>query len=148
MKSMYESNIIMLVDDDADDTLFFENALKKINSVYKCLSAWNGADALAKLRKAKSLPDFIFMDINMPLMGGRECLAELKKDEKLKNIPVIIYSTSNYEGDMDETRQLGAEYYLVKPFNTVKLPLEIANAIQKVKAKKLEEQESLKNKKS
>src|ERR1051325_9789359 len=100
---MYDRKIICLVDDDADDRFFFQTAVKKIDGSYECITAQNGEDTLAKLRTATRLPDYIFLDLNMPFMNGKECLMELKKDERLKNIPVIIYTTSNFSKDFDDT---------------------------------------------
>lgn len=117
---------LMIVDDDSDDRDFFCTALNKIDSSAECLFAVNGEDALKKLRNGiKQLPNFIFLDLNMPRMDGRICLSELKKDEKLKNIPVIIFSTSSRQKDIDETHDLGAAYFLTKPSDFKKLQNEI-----------------------
>ena len=81
----------LIVDDDADDCEFFCEAVSEINPHSRCLLANNGEDALMKLRtEMTNLPDLIFLDLNMHRMDGRKCLIELKKDSKLKNIPVII----------------------------------------------------------
>ena len=106
----------LLVDDDDDDCDFFREAVREIDSTSVCVTAENGEDALVKLRKGlKKLPDLIFLDLNMPRMDGKHCLAELKKDPKLKAIPVIIYTTSSSPEDQEETRLLGASYFLTKP---------------------------------
>ncbi|CAN5643300.1 response regulator [soil metagenome] len=122
--------VIMIVDDDSDDRLLFSEAVEEMNSSYSCIEAKNGVDALTILNKVTKLPDFIFLDLNMPLMNGKECLIELKNKVRLKNIPVIIYSTSKYKGDLDETKILGAVYYLVKPNDIAVLPREISKALQ------------------
>lgn len=120
----------MIVDDDVDDCEFFCEAVTEINPFSKCLTASNGEDALIKLRgRTEPLPDFIFLDLNMQRMDGRKCLVELKKDVNLKNIPVIILSTSNSQKDIDETKFLGASYYLTKPSEYQKLRKEIAFVI-------------------
>ncbi|TKT90733.1 response regulator [Dyadobacter frigoris] len=117
----------MIVDDDADDCEFFCEAISEINPLSKCLTASNGEDALMKLRGLiEPLPDFIFLDLNMQRMDGRKCLAELKKDSTLKNIPVIILSTSSSQKDIDDTKMLGASYYMTKPSEYQKLRKEIA----------------------
>ena len=104
--------------------------MKNINTDYECREAQNGAEALKLLRREKQLPDFIFLDLNMPQMDGRECLEELKKDERLKYIPVIIYTTSSFEQDKLITQKLGAAYYLVKPADVSELSNEILRAIE------------------
>lgn len=77
------------------------------------------------------LPDFIFLDLNMPKMYGRTCLAELRKDVRLATIPVIIFTTSSDPKDINEIRKLGASYFLTKPYNLQKLREEIAYVMAK-----------------
>ena len=123
--------ILLIVDDDSYDRLFFKNAIEEIDAAILCLEAGNGIEALELLKEATVLPDFIFLDLNMPLMDGKECLAELKRDAKLKDIPVIIYSTSDYIKDIEDTRKLGAAHYLTKTADIFKLPEYISDAIKK-----------------
>jgi CheY-like chemotaxis protein len=125
--------ILMVVEDDVDDRLYFCNAVKEIDAAYECLEAWNGAQAIQILRKAKQLPEFIFLDINLPLMDGLDCLEKIKEDEQLKNIPVIIYSTSQYQKNYDYTRELGASYFITKPKDINKLPQLIIEAMEKAR---------------
>jgi CheY-like chemotaxis protein len=119
----------MIVDDDRDDRFFFRFAVKELGDGYECREAINGAEALQKLREPDRLPDFIFLDLNMPLMSGKTCLIELKADEKLRHIPVIIYSTSDHWKDKEETRKLGSSYYLTKTSDIFKLSEYILHAI-------------------
>jgi CheY-like chemotaxis protein len=120
----------MIIDDDADDRMFLREALNGMLYYYVCLEANDGVEALKQLRKAKQLPDFIFLDVNMPRMDGRDCLRELKKDTTLANIPVIMYSTSFTEKSIAEFLTLGASGYLNKPMNISKLPEQILLAIK------------------
>ncbi len=122
---------LMIIDDDADDRMLFKEALKEMLPPSICLEANGGIEALQLLRKAEQLPDFIFLDINMPRMDGRECLKELKKDAKLTHIPVIMYSTSFTDKSIAEFRKLGASSYLNKPMNINKLPEQILIAMTK-----------------
>ncbi len=128
---MRTHKILLIVEDDADDRLYFRDAVKEIDASYECLEAWNGAQALKLLHKAQQLPDFIFIDINMPLMNGLDCLEKLKEDKKLATIPVIIYSTSQYQENSDYARELGASYFLTKPIDTKQLPQLIISAMEK-----------------
>ncbi len=128
---MRTHKILMIVDDDEDDRFFFRSAIRKNNPTFECIEAKNGDDALIQLRKAKDLPDFIFLDLNMPKMDGRECLIELKKDKTLKKIPVIIYSTSDYKVDIKLTKELGADYFLTKLSDIYPLPEELIKAMNK-----------------
>ena len=75
-------------------------------------SAWQ--EALNKLI-IPPLPDFIFMDLNMPMMNGFDCLAYLKNQNRYRDIPVIIYTTSKNQNDISRTQQLGAKWYMSKP---------------------------------
>jgi CheY-like chemotaxis protein len=120
----------MIVDDDKDDRMFFCHAVREIGPDWKCWEAKDGQNALDQLKKAERLPDFIFLDLNMPLMDGKECLAELKKNVHLCNIPVIIYSTSDYEADIRLTSELGAAHYLKKVSDIYTLPQYILEAIK------------------
>jgi len=107
--------VILYVDDDAEDWDFFNEAIKQIDPTIKCLMASNGKAALETLKSASVLPDYIFLDINMPLMDGKTCLVELKKNDKLKHIPVIMYSTTSDTREIKECYQLGAFDFLIKP---------------------------------
>ncbi len=116
MNSRQDFQKYPIVDDDADDIDFFCEADEEINADVRFYIAHNGEEALKLLRrKMDALPDFIFLDLNMSRMDGRACLAELKRDDRLKDNAVIIYTTSSHIRDREETSRLGAGHYLVKP---------------------------------
>ena len=104
---------IFLTDDDPDDRFLFEEALSLAGESVRYFYACDGIDALEKLHSADIPPDIIFMDVNMPRMNGIDCLKEIKGSEKLKSIPVIMYSTSSYY--QPECIEHGASDYLEKP---------------------------------
>ncbi len=104
---------ILLADDDADDRELFAEAVQECGAEIECVP--NGAKLMKKLRALESMPDCIFLDLNMPEKGGKECLHEIRRDDKLRNIPVLIYSTSSNKRDIDETYELGANRYVTKP---------------------------------
>jgi len=110
---------VLYVDDDAEDKEFFTEALKEIDSSIACNTASNGLEALEYLSRKNDLPSCIFLDINMPLMDGKTCLAEIKKQERLLNIPVVMYSTTSNTNQIRECYNLGAFDFLIKP-NTLK----------------------------
>ena len=113
---MQEKIICFLIDDDDDDQEIFSMALNTIDENIKFVTASDGIEALDKLHIDKAFtPHFIFLDLNMVRMNGRECLREIKKIPRLNNIPVIIYSTSSEQKDITETILLGAADYIVKP---------------------------------
>jgi CheY-like chemotaxis protein len=105
---------VLLIDDDIDDRMIFGEVLRELAPDIHYHEAINGEDALIKLSQ-DLLPDLIFVDLNMPRVDGKQFLAEIQQLEHLKDIPVIIYTTSSHEADKKETRQLGASYFLTKP---------------------------------
>lgn len=105
----------LLVDDDEDDAEIFAIALNEANPDIKCLTAADGLEALEMLRDPSFIPDYIFLDLNMPLMTGKECLVEIRKRPHLLNTPVIIFSTSASQRDISETQNLGASCFITKP---------------------------------
>jgi CheY-like chemotaxis protein len=113
--------VILNVDDDLEDREFFCEALREIDSSAICLMASGAMEALSMLQSHLPLPDYIFLDINMPLMDGKACLKELKSIPELKHIPVIMYSTSTDTREIRECYNLGAEDFLIKPNNYEKL---------------------------
>jgi CheY-like chemotaxis protein len=120
---------ILLVDDDSDDQFFFSDALKEVDRNIRIYTADNGADALNKI-KVPPPPDLIFLDLNMPVMNGFEFIAEIRKVDKLKNIPVVIYTTSSNNHDMEAAFKLGAKQYLIKPTEFSKLKTILAKTLR------------------
>lgn len=126
---------VLIVDDDNDDIDFFRMAMEKIKPGAVCHVANDCEEALEKLRheyEGAVLPDYIFLDLNMPRMDGRACLKELKRDAKLKKIPIIIYTTSSNQLERDETLKLGASYFLTKANSLREMREGIAEAIERV----------------
>jgi CheY-like chemotaxis protein len=107
---------IMIIDDDADDRNFFQEAINNISPVIETHICDSGIQALAMFQENKiAAPDYIFLDFNMPLMNGRECLVELKKILQHKITNIIILSTSDMKEDMEDAMRLGAMLFLTKP---------------------------------
>ena len=77
--------------------------------------AGNGMEAIEKLTSTDQVVDIIFLDLNMPLMNGKQFLRERKKYSSLEHIPVVIYSTSSELADKEETISLGAPDFITKP---------------------------------
>lgn len=120
---------ILLADDDEADILLFKEAFSEIK-IKTLVLAVNNGDVLMQLLNEKDaiLPHVLFLDLNMPRKNGIECLKEIRSNEKLKNISIAIYSTSDTEKDIEETFLNGANIYITKPsnFNTLKQVLEKA----------------------
>ena len=115
---MTPQKICFLIDDDQDDQEIFNIALQQVEVPLTCVVASDCAEAIRRLSIENSFsPDYIFLDLNMPRMNGKECLKEIKKQAHLKHIPVIMYSTSLKTSDIEETKKLGAIEFITKPAN-------------------------------
>src|SRR6188768_2922377 len=113
---MQQIRRVLIIDEDDEDSELFCEAVGHISKEIDCLHATDGEKALELLTVDKGiLPDFIFLDLNMPRLKRKECLAEIKKRNHIKEIPVIIYSTSGSRHDKEETKLLGAADFLRKP---------------------------------
>lgn len=105
----------MLVDDDEDDQEIFLSVIANVAPAVTCSLAANGYEALKSLAEYDILPDLIFLDLNMPLMDGKQFLREVKKDTRFKQIPVIVLTTSSDTATINATKALGAENFVTKP---------------------------------
>lgn len=112
---------IMLADDDRDDIELFQSAVKECSLNIKVSAAGDG-QMLIELLVKESVPDFIVLDLNMPRMNGFDCLIAIRKNRKYNGVPVIIFSTSSSQKDIDYCLSNGANYYAVKPssFNNLR----------------------------
>jgi CheY-like chemotaxis protein len=105
-----------LIDDDIEDQEVFQLALQKVDQNIGFFVANNGAEGLYKLKQDPSfVPDFIFLDLNMPKMNGIQCLAEMKQLTQLKGVKIIMYSTSSDQAFIEASKLLGAQDFFVKP---------------------------------
>lgn len=112
----------LLVDDDLDDQEIFLMTLEQIDKNITCFTANNGVEALTMLRDNKVLiPDYIFLDVNMPKMNGVECLKNINGFQHLKDTKIFMYSTTSETSVMEETKRLGALDFIVKPASSVAL---------------------------
>ena len=116
MESKSLQRRILLADDDADDRKYFLESLAEIDSTIECITAKDGQQALAFLNSPGFvLPDYIFLDLRMPRISGKQCLLQIKADDRLKDIPVIIYTTSRAVEESEELLRLGAVHFITKP---------------------------------
>ena len=104
-----------LIDDDQDDQEIFLSVLHGFTPAIHCETADNGKEGLHKLLTGEVNPDIIFLDLNMPLMNGKQFLEARQDHEKIKHIPVIILSTSSDHKTILEARQWGAKHFITKP---------------------------------
>jgi CheY-like chemotaxis protein len=115
-----ESAVILLVEDDPADVELSQYALAKSKVLIDLHVVGDGAEALAFLRREGKYadapqPDLILLDLNLPRMDGRIFLSEMRADDHLKAIPVVVLTTSQTEEDIVKSYRLGANCYITKP---------------------------------
>jgi CheY-like chemotaxis protein len=103
---------LLLADDDVDDCMFFKEALEELPIDFNLVTVPDGVELLRQLGTLEMLPDALFLDLNMPRKNGFECLTQIKTDEKLNPIPVIIYSTSFDTEVVNMLYEKGAYHYI------------------------------------
>jgi CheY-like chemotaxis protein len=130
---------ILLADDDSDDCFFFEKVLQEISITTQLKIVRDGEELMKYLlENSEDLPDVLFLDLSMPRKTGFECLTEIKENDNLKDLRVIMLSTSfprdnKYEQDIIKMLYtLGAEDYIRKPSDYTKLKEVIHNALLKM----------------
>lgn len=106
---------VLFVDDDIDDREFFIDAMSYVDPSIKCFVARDCEDAIRTLEESVTLPEYLFLDINMPTMDGKGCLCNIKTNEKYKDVKVVMYSNTSDQKLIEEYKALGATYFLVKP---------------------------------
>lgn len=126
----HDSILITLADDDEDDRLFFTDAFEelKINTIVNTVN--NGKELLNYLNDPETvLPNIVFLDLNMPILNGIDCLKQIKANEKFNDIAVAIYSTSSSDQDVEDTFVLGANIYIKKPSNFEELKKALSDVV-------------------
>ncbi len=111
---------ILLVEDDPGDIELIQETIKSAKIKIKLQIVNNGADAISYLKKEdsysdKNEPGLVILDLNLPLKSGMDVLDEIKSNEELKHIPIIVMSTSDQESDVIKSYKLGANSYVTKP---------------------------------
>lgn len=106
---------LLLADDDADDWFLFHEALEQIPVDTKLRTASNGSQLMTMLLKPTHHTDVLFLDLNMPLKNGLDCLKEIRANKVLRKLPVVIFSTSVAEKILGDLYALGAILYIKKP---------------------------------
>lgn len=125
--------VCLLIDDDIDDREIFELAVGQADKNVRCVFAKDGVDAMEQLNYVAFIPQYIFLDLNMPRMDGKQCLREIRKLPRLDHVPVVIYSTSADNVDKEDVRALGATDYLIKQSSISALSAALAEFFQKWK---------------
>jgi CheY-like chemotaxis protein len=124
---MNEQRQCLIIDDDPDDQEIFLMCLRKISNKIDCLTANNGVEAITMLESNEEyIPDYIFLDVNMPKMNGIECLKHLKEIKRLKNTKIFMYSTTSENSIVKKSKKLGADDFIMKPSKTKELKEKLA----------------------
>lgn len=116
MEQRYPIQHILLADDDKDHALLFERAVRKESPNVTIAHVTDGEQLIHFLHLNQI--DLLFLDLNMPCKNGYECLQEIRRDPSLRDLPIIVYSSSAHLSDIQKSFIHRADFYLVKPFNT------------------------------
>lgn len=125
---------IFYADDDEDDMMLFNEAVERISKyigikinlhIHK-----NGESLIENIKKNKDTLGIVFLDINMPLKSGFELLEEIRTEPKTKTFPIVMYSTSSSQDNIEKSKSLGANFYVVKPYKFDNLKNMISAFIQ------------------
>lgn len=128
---------LLLADDDFDDAFFFKEAVRGISENLNIKIVNDGEQLMEYLKShTDDLPRILFLDLNMPRKNGFECLREIKKNEKLRDLAVIVYSTSDQNEVIKLLYDAGAQFYIQKPDNFSRLKSVIKKAIDFAKEMK------------
>ncbi|MEJ7644554.1 MAG: response regulator [Chryseolinea sp.] len=123
----------MIIDDDEDDRELFQSIVGRNSPTIKCSEAANGLLALEALKNNSPLPDLIFLDLNMPVMNGKQFLSEMKSSNELKDIPVVILTTSSDPQTKKELMDLGVFEFLTKPDRIKQWESSITEILERIK---------------
>ena len=121
-----EPLVVLLVEDDPGDALIATEALERVSRPHRVYAVGDGAEALAFLHRTgvhgdAPRPGLILLDLNMPRMDGREVLAQIKNDPALRSIPVVVFTTSAAENDVQASYLGHANAYVTKPMELAEL---------------------------
>lgn len=130
-----DSKIILLVEDNPGDEALTVRALRKNNIYHEVVAVHDGAEALDYLfgigayagRDTSVMPEVILLDLRLPKMAGLEVLRRLRADDRTKDLPVVVLTSSDAENDLIESYELGANSYLRKTARQLGLPWLLPN---------------------
>lgn len=122
-----EKHKIMVVDDEPDIVKLVKISLEMAN--YEVIEAFSGIEALQKTKEI--VPDLFLLDIMMPDMNGYEVCKKLKADERTKHVPVVMLTAKGQKGDAEQGLKVGADDYIIKPFDPYELGEQINEILKK-----------------
>lgn len=121
---------ILIIDDNWDDVLIMKRVLTRISPEIRTEIATSGEAGLALLRDSKPPPSLILLDLNMPGMSGVDALCQIRGDDRLKDIPVVVVTHSALESDEKEAYAAGADSFLHKAFDMDQFHRDIESAVR------------------
>jgi CheY-like chemotaxis protein len=115
---LYKKHTIFIADDDNDDVYFVKSAIEELDLEIQLRHFENGKQLLQGLNNAEGqLPNFVLMDLNMPVMDGKETLRAIRQSARYNDLPVIIFSTSSDASEKNLCYAYGATNYITKPYH-------------------------------
>lgn len=127
---------ILIADDDTDDRLFMDRALRQSGYMHSIRFVDDGEDLMHYLQhqgryteQNAPWPDLLILDLNMPRKNGFQALSEIKDDPTLRRLPVVVMTTSSADEDVIKTYNLGVNSFVTKPFNFNRL-VEMVSALK------------------
>jgi DNA-binding response OmpR family regulator len=109
------SSLVFLADDDENDSFLFKDAIKQVGRNLSLTTFKDGFELMNHLNDIKNvLPDFIFLDINMPYKNGFDCLTEIRSNKRLENLITIVYTTTSHIEDIQKALNMGGTLYFAK----------------------------------
>jgi CheY-like chemotaxis protein len=126
---------ILYIDDDQDDLLIISQAFQKYSDHFTVIHAYHGNEGLeilAKMNEEGHLPCLVILDLNMPVMDGKQTLSEIRKHEDYKSIPIILFSTSGVKQDKEFVENLNADF-VTKPIHFSDMENIVKEFVQKCK---------------
>ncbi|MES2647189.1 MAG: response regulator [Bacteroidota bacterium] len=125
---------ILLAEDDSDDQYLFKYVLESLKISFTLTIVTDGEELMKLLSdESNSLPDILFLDLNMPRKNGAECLVEIKKLQHLRQLPIVICSTAREDNSTPLLHENGAKYYLMKPDQLSQFKQLVKKAIEQIK---------------
>jgi CheY-like chemotaxis protein len=124
-----ESLTVFYAEDDEEDQMIFREAISHLDNSLKLHIQKNGQELIDKLHQPPPAPDVVFLDLNMPGKNGLQTLREIRESEKLKDTPVVIFTTSSDAESIEKTKELGASLFVTKPSMFNQLAVVLADVL-------------------
>ncbi|HMK56740.1 MAG TPA: response regulator [Dissulfurispiraceae bacterium] len=125
------ASTILIIDDDADDMELTVIAIESLRPDVKVQSAYGGREAIDLIHAGHPLPNLILLDLKMPGMNGIDTLSELRRDDRLSRIPVVVVTSSSLESDRSASLDAGANDFMHKAFDMTAFSLEMEAVLSK-----------------